>query len=45
MLTYLKPRRRRSHGPVLTERGQGLAILLLAIAGLFWIVAQAKGVA
>lgn len=42
MLTFL-PRRRPVRRAVLTERGQGLAVLLLAIAAIFWFVAKAKG--
>jgi hypothetical protein len=38
-------RRYRVTGPLLTERGQGLALLLLALAGLFWLCARAKGLA
>lgn len=42
MLTFL-PRRRASRPVVLTERGQGLAALLGAIAALFALCAAAKG--
>lgn len=42
MLTFL-PRRRPVRRAVLTERGQGFAVLLTAIAVIFWLVAKAKG--
>lgn len=44
-MIFMNPRRRR--GPVrpivLTERGQGLAVLLFAIAFLLWVCVEAKG--
>lgn len=42
MLIFL-PRRRPARPAVLTERGQGLAVLLFAIAALLWVCAAAKG--
>lgn len=42
MLTFL-PRPRRTRPIVLTERGQGLAALLFALAALLWLAAKAKG--
>lgn len=43
-MVFLNPRRRRSPRPVvLTERGQMLAGLLFAFAGLLWLCARAKG--
>lgn len=42
MLTFL-PRRRPARPIVLTERGQGLAVLLFAIAGLFALCLAARG--
>lgn len=44
MLTFL-PRGRRARPVILSERGQGLAVLLAALAGLLWIAARAKGLA
>ncbi len=42
MLTFLPPRR-TARPVVLSERGQGLALLLFALAGLLWLAARAKG--
>ena len=42
MLTYLPPRR-RARPVVLSERGQGLAVLLFFLAGLLGLCARAKG--
>lgn len=36
-------RRPPVRGRILTERGQGLALLLAALAGLLWLAARAKG--
>ncbi len=36
-------RRRRARPVLLNERGQGLAVLIGALAGIFWIVGRAKG--
>lgn len=35
---------RRTRGRILTERGQGLAVLLALLAGLFLLVIRANGV-
>lgn len=44
ILTRLAMRRRSRPRPaLLTERGQGLAVLLSALAVLFWVAARAKG--
>jgi hypothetical protein len=37
-------RRPPARGRILTERGQGLAVLLAALAGLFLLVLKVKGV-
>lgn len=37
-------RRPPVRGRVLSERGQGLAILLAAVAVIFWLIAKANGV-
>ena len=42
MLTFL-PRRRPTRPVVLSERGQGVAGLLFALAALLWLAAKAKG--
>lgn len=38
-------RRFRSRGPLLTERGQGLAVLLGLLALVFLLILKAKGAA
>lgn len=35
-------RRRRARPVLLNERGQGLAVLIAALALIFWIIARAK---
>lgn len=44
MLTFLG-RRPAARPRVLSERGQGLAVLLGAVAALLWIALRAKGLA
>lgn len=43
MLVFLN-RRPPARPRVLSERGQGLAVLLAMVAGLFWLVVAANGV-
>lgn len=43
-MIFENPPRRRVHGRVLNERGQGLAVLLACLAGLFALVLAANGV-
>lgn len=43
MLVFLN-RRPAARPRVLTERGQGLAVLLAALAAIFWLIGRANGV-
>lgn len=43
-MIFNRPRRARP-APLLNERGQGLAAILFALAGLLWVCAKAKGLA
>lgn len=43
MLIFLPPRRRRVLPPVLSERGQGLALLLTLLGVLLTLCLAAKG--
>lgn len=36
-------RRPPARGRLLTERGQGLAVLLAAVAAIFWLIAKVNG--
>lgn len=42
-MIFSLPPRRRARPVLLSERGQGLAVLLLALAALFALVLYAKG--